>query len=57
MGAVEAGLHAIATAGTQEPLVPRMQTRGRLYDLIGYSDYRAFDAGVADFTIPGGGAR
>ncbi len=57
MGAVEEGLRAIAAGGTQEPLVPRMQTRGRLYDLLGYADYRAFDAGVADFTLPTGAAR
>ncbi len=57
MGAVEDGLRAIAAGGTQEPLVPRMQTRGRLYDLLGYADYRAFDAGVADFTLPEGAAR
>jgi methylisocitrate lyase len=36
MGAVEDGLRAIARDGTQEPLVPRMQTRARLYELLGY---------------------
>ena len=57
MGAVEEGLRAIAADGTQEPLVPRMQTRGRLYDLLGYADLRAFDASVADSTLPTGAAR
>ena len=37
---------AVGAAGTQEALTARMQTRGRLYDLLGYADYRAFDAGV-----------
>ena len=36
MGAVEDGLRAIARDGTQEGLVPRMQTRARLYELLGY---------------------
>ena len=36
MGAVEDGLRAIARDGTQEALVPRMQTRARLYELLGY---------------------
>jgi methylisocitrate lyase len=36
MGAVEDGLRAIAREGTQEGLVPRMQTRARLYELLGY---------------------
>ena len=57
MGAVEEGLRMIAAAGTQEALTARMQTRGRLYDLLGYADYRAFDAGVADFTLSEGAAR
>ena len=35
MGAVEDGLRAIAREGTQEALVPRMQTRARLYELLG----------------------
>jgi methylisocitrate lyase len=36
MGAVEEGLRAIAGDGTQEGLLPRMQTRARLYELLGY---------------------
>ncbi len=38
MGAVEEGLRAIAADGTQEALVGRMQTRSRLYDLLGYAE-------------------
>jgi methylisocitrate lyase len=36
MGAVEEGLRAIAGDGTQQRLLPRMQTRARLYELLGY---------------------
>ncbi|MGE0027737.1 MAG: methylisocitrate lyase [Thermoleophilia bacterium] len=36
MGAVEDGLREIAGDGTQEALLPRMQTRARLYELLGY---------------------
>jgi len=36
MGAVEEGLRAIAGDGTQQGLLPRMQTRARLYELLGY---------------------
>ncbi|MFJ8431151.1 methylisocitrate lyase [Kitasatospora sp. NPDC094019] len=54
MGAVEDGLRTIAAEGTQESLLPRMQTRSRLYELLGYADYASFDAGVLDFTLPPG---
>ena len=54
MGAVESGLAALAADGGQEALVPRMQTRARLYELLGYADYAAFDADVATFTLNGG---
>ena len=52
MGAVEDGLRAILAQGTQERLVPQMQTRARLYELLGYADYTAFDADVFNFDIP-----
>jgi methylisocitrate lyase len=57
MGAVEEGLRAIAGAGTQEGLVPRMQTRARLYELLGYAEYAALDADVFNFTLTDGGMR
>ena len=56
MGAVEEGLRAIAGEGTQEGLVPRMQTRARLYDLLGYADYAALDADVFNFSLTDQGA-
>jgi methylisocitrate lyase len=57
MGAVEAGLGEIAATGSQESSIYRMQTRARLYELIGYESYREFDSGLFNFEIPGGEAR
>jgi len=37
--------------GTQAGLVDRMQTRARLYELLGYRDYAAFDRRVHDFEL------
>ncbi|AJC60654.1 methylisocitrate lyase [Streptomyces sp. 769] len=54
MGAVEEGLRTLAAEGTQESLLPRMQTRSRLYELLDYERYTAFDATVFDFTLPPG---
>ena len=53
MGAVEAGLRTIAATGTQESLVPAMQTRARLYELLDYAEYNQFDATVFNFTLGG----
>jgi len=55
MGAVEDGLRTIAGDGTQEALVGRMQTRARLYELLGYADYAALDAEVFNFSLTDGG--
>jgi methylisocitrate lyase len=49
MGAVEAGLARLRDDGTQAGLLDRMQTRERLYQLLRYRDYAAFDRHVADF--------
>jgi methylisocitrate lyase len=51
MGAVEEGLAVIRDTGTNAGLVSRMQTRQRLYDLIGYEDYNVFDMGIYNFTL------
>ena len=56
MGAVEDGLRALAAKGTQESLVDRMQTRVRLYELLGYEAYTAFDEEVFNFDIGQTGA-
>ncbi|MFJ2512903.1 methylisocitrate lyase [Streptomyces griseoviridis] len=54
LGAVEDGLRTLSAEGTQESLLPRMQTRSRLYELLGYEEYTAFDSAVFDFTLPPG---
>ena len=43
MGAIERGLRVLREEGTQQGLVPGMQTRARLYELIGYDEHAAFD--------------
>lgn len=53
-GALEDGLRTLAAEGTQESLLPRMQTRSRLYEVLGYESYAAFDSAVFDFTLPPG---
>ncbi|HVX21323.1 MAG TPA: methylisocitrate lyase [Acidimicrobiales bacterium] len=54
MGAVERALDTIGLTGTQASLVEWMQTRSRLYELVGYEAYAAFDAALFNFTVPGG---
>ncbi|MGE7385187.1 methylisocitrate lyase [Streptomyces sp. NPDC004126] len=51
MGAVEDVLRRIASDGTQAGLVEGMQTRSRLYEVLDYESYGAFDAAVFDFTL------
>jgi methylisocitrate lyase len=48
MAAVEEGLARLRDDGAQAGLVDRMQTRERLYELLRYGDYAAFDADVHD---------
>jgi methylisocitrate lyase len=51
MGAVEEGLTRLRDDGTQAGLVDQMQSRARLYELIRYADYAAFDRDVYDFEL------
>jgi methylisocitrate lyase len=53
MGAVEETLGELRRNGTQSSLVSRMQTRSRLYELIGYESYNAFDQNLFNFETPG----
>lgn len=46
MGAAERALEQIAASGTQDALVPEMQTRARLYELTDYAAYNHFDRDV-----------
>lgn len=51
MGAIERGLDALAAEGSLQSQVPTMQTRARLYELVDYSAYAAFDEGVFTFDL------
>jgi methylisocitrate lyase len=53
MGAAEHGLRTIAAQGTQKGLLPQMQSRAQLYDLLGYDDYTRLDAELARLREPG----
>ncbi|WP_147915862.1 methylisocitrate lyase [Ruania zhangjianzhongii] len=52
MGAAEAGLAEMAAEGTQQALVGQMQTRARLYELVDYAGYAAFDNDIFTSTDP-----
>ncbi|CAO5248776.1 methylisocitrate lyase [Frankia sp. AgKG'84/4] len=51
MGAVEDGLRRLRDEGTQSGLVERMQTRARLYEVLDYPAYNAFDEDLYDFRL------
>ena len=47
------GLYAtIREAGSTQSLLPQMQTRAELYDLIGYHEFEALDQSIAKSIIP-----
>jgi methylisocitrate lyase len=54
MGEAERGLDILTETGTLDSVVPNMQTRARLYELLDYEDYNAFDTSVFNFPIPTG---
>jgi methylisocitrate lyase len=51
MGAAERGLKALKAEGTLAGLLPEMQTRARLYELLDYAGTTAFDEGVYTFDL------
>jgi methylisocitrate lyase len=51
MGAIERGLDALAATGTLAGVVPEMQTRARLYELVDYAAYGEFDADIFTFDL------
>lgn len=53
MFAVEVGLRAIDSQGTQFDLLDQMQHRERLYELLRYADYSQFDDEIFNFTVEG----
>ncbi len=53
MGAAERGLDTILAEGSLQSEVGTMQTRARLYELLDYEAYNAFDTSIFDFQVPG----
>jgi methylisocitrate lyase len=53
MFAVEVGLRAMDSQGTQFDLLDQMQHRERLYELLRYADYGQFDDEIFNFTMEG----
>jgi methylisocitrate lyase len=51
MGAAERGLAELKAQGTLERVVPEMQTRAGLYELLDYAGTAAFDEGVYTFDL------
>ena len=51
MGAAERGLDTIVVEGSLASRVPEMQTRARLYELLDYEAYSAFDDGIFTFDL------
>lgn len=51
MGAAERGLDTLVNEGTLKPTVGSMQTRARLYELLDYEAYNAFDTSVYNFEL------
>jgi methylisocitrate lyase len=49
-GAIERGLDTLIATGTLDGEVAGMQTRGRLYELLDYEAYNAFDSGIFTYT-------
>ncbi|MDJ0335900.1 methylisocitrate lyase [Salinibacterium sp. G-O1] len=54
MGAAERGLETITREGSLNSEVAGMQTRARLYELLDYESYNAFDTSVFNFQVPQG---
>jgi methylisocitrate lyase len=51
MGAAGRGLDELAGTGTLAGVVPEMQTRADLYDLVDYESYSRFDSGIYTFDL------
>ncbi|MET0990575.1 MAG: isocitrate lyase/phosphoenolpyruvate mutase family protein, partial [Glaciihabitans sp.] len=51
MGSAERGLDTIIAEGSLQSQVANMQTRARLYELLDYEAYSAFDSSVFTFSL------
>ena len=53
LGAVEQGFDRMKQEGSQESLLDEMQPRKRLYELLKYEEYNAFDQSIYNFNLEG----
>lgn len=51
MGAAEKGLRTLRDEGSLNSMVPTMQTRSRLYELLDYEEYNNFDDSIFNFSL------
>lgn len=51
MKAVEDGFRTIFEEGTQASIMDKMQTRSRLYEVVSYEKYAAFDQSIFNFKL------
>ncbi|TAL44375.1 MAG: methylisocitrate lyase, partial [Salinibacterium sp.] len=51
MGAADRALDTLLADGSLQSVVPEMQTRAELYDLLNYEAYTSFDSSVFNFTL------
>lgn len=51
MGAAERALDELVATGTLAGVVPEMQTRARLYELVDYDGYATFDDSICTFDL------
>ncbi|GAB2817630.1 methylisocitrate lyase [Alpinimonas psychrophila] len=51
MGAAMRGLDALLETGTLQSVVPEMQTRAELYELLDYEAYSQFDSSIFNFSL------
>ena len=51
MGAAMRGLDALLETGTLQSVVPEMQTRAELYELLDYEAYNQFDSSIFNFSL------
>ncbi|GAA1135350.1 methylisocitrate lyase [Nesterenkonia lutea] len=52
MGAIERTLDTLVAEGSQQSAVAEMMTRARLYELVDYEGYNAFDTSIFNFDVP-----
>jgi methylisocitrate lyase len=51
MGAAERALDTLTEQGSLKSMVPQMQTRARLYEVLDYESYGNFDSEIYTFTL------